>query len=461
MLNPVEILPSPAPRLRPPVAAPASPPLAAVVLVLVVIFACAAWSQAAYAVVDPADFVYFPPFEAGQNANATDHLGGEYFNIARSLVRGQGFSNPFHEPTGPTAWMPPLLPAFYAVVLRLGGKDAVIAAGALMQVAALAFTGVIVITLAAQSAGRRGGWIAALSFLVATVWDFHAWFQFTHDYGLVLVAVDLLIVGLISSNPPAGRWAAVGWGVFGGVCALVNPIVGGVWLLLTAASAARRRARVPLVIAVVAGAAVLVPWIARNYIVFGRLIPVKSNVGYELFQSQCLQEDGLMRSTILETHPYSTNGPERQEYVALGEIAFLDRSTAKFWESVKADPLDFCDRVAYRLLGATVWYVPVHRDDVWKKPWSTTLYRLFFPLPFLSLLVIVFTAWSRPPSRVELVVAGTYVLYLLPYIAISYYDRYGLPLIGIKTLLVVFGIERLGSPYYALPLNDVTPSAEE
>ena len=34
---------------------------------------------------DPDDLAYFPPFRAGANANQFDHLGGEYYEIARAV----------------------------------------------------------------------------------------------------------------------------------------------------------------------------------------------------------------------------------------------------------------------------------------------------------------------------------------------------------------------------------------
>ena len=42
-------------------------------------------------------------FRPGVNANMTDHLGYEYFFIAQSLVKGEGYSHPFGHRTGPTA----------------------------------------------------------------------------------------------------------------------------------------------------------------------------------------------------------------------------------------------------------------------------------------------------------------------------------------------------------------------
>src|SRR5436309_1702428 len=40
-------------------------------------------------------------------------------------------------------------------------------------------------------------------------------------------------------------------------------------------------------------------------------------------------------------------------------------------------------------------------------------------------------------------VIGIYTAYLLPYIAISYYERYPVPILGVKALLIVWAADRL------------------
>lgn len=54
----------------------------------VVVVACSIYANLAWAVTNPADFRYFPPSEAGVNANHNRALGHEYFNIARALAAG-------------------------------------------------------------------------------------------------------------------------------------------------------------------------------------------------------------------------------------------------------------------------------------------------------------------------------------------------------------------------------------
>ena len=48
-------------------------------------------------------------------------FAGETGHIAQSIVEGNGFSSPFHGPTGPTAIMPPIYPAIVAGVFSIFG----------------------------------------------------------------------------------------------------------------------------------------------------------------------------------------------------------------------------------------------------------------------------------------------------------------------------------------------------
>lgn len=419
--------------------------LVAAVAIITVVFACAFYANLALIVTDKANYRYFPPFKPFVNGNSNDHLGAEYFCIAKSLVAGEGYSSPFKERTGPTAWMPPFLSFLLAGILWIceGSKDAVMAVVVVLQVYTLVGTGLLVVALARRSTGRLGALLAAVVFVGAVLGNFRMWFQNTHDYWLILAALDVLLAWLVWGRPLHGWRTAAAWGVFGGLCAFVNPIVAMAWGVLSLPGAMKERAWPRLGVALAAAALTISPWVVRNYLVFGRLIPIKSNLAYELYQSQCLQPDGLLRGNTFGSHPYGSGGRERQEYKQLGEMAFLDRKSELFWASVRADPLDFCDRVASRFLGATLWYEPLDRSDGVRRPWVLKASRVMHPLPLLAVLVLIFTSAGRPLSRAQWIVIGLYFLYLLPYIAVSYYDRYAMPLLAVKVLLVVWGADRL------------------
>src|SRR5690242_21911961 len=52
-----------------------------------------------------------------------DHFsfGWETGRLARSIANGDGFSSPFHDHTGPSAWIAPLYPYFLAGVFKIFG----------------------------------------------------------------------------------------------------------------------------------------------------------------------------------------------------------------------------------------------------------------------------------------------------------------------------------------------------
>jgi hypothetical protein len=62
------------------------------------------------------------------------NFGFEAGRIARSLVAGQGYSNPFNGMSGPTAWLPPLYPLLMAAAFKVFGVYTWGAALALMVV---------------------------------------------------------------------------------------------------------------------------------------------------------------------------------------------------------------------------------------------------------------------------------------------------------------------------------------
>jgi prepilin-type N-terminal cleavage/methylation domain-containing protein len=431
-----------------------------IVLVLAV-FGCAIYANLSFAVSRPANYRWFPPFDRNVNANDNRHLGAEYYNIAHSLAMGQGFANPFAgNPTGPTAWMPPVLPGIQAALLWAcdGDKDAVMVVVLFLKTCVLAGTGVLILALARRLNRRLGPIAAAAVFFVFLLANFRLCFQNTHDCWLVLLALDLLIVGLCWSRPLSGRKAAAGWGLVGGLCAQITPIAGFAWGASSLILAFRGRVWLRFALAVLVAGAALAPWTIRNYAVFGRLIPVKSNAAYELYQSQCLQPGGLLHGSTFRFHPYGSANKERREYATLREMAFLDRKREQFWQAVAADPLDFLDRAACRFLGATLWYEPMDPPREARHPWSRWFSRLTHPLPFPGLLVLLVMSVVQPLGRPQWAAIGVYLFYLLPYAAISYYERYALPLLGAKVLLVIWAADRLLS---LLPHKRRAPSPQD
>jgi hypothetical protein len=427
-----------------PVAPDRRVPRAVMIALVAGFFACAAYVNLSFAVTHPAGYRYFPPFRPGVNANDNRHLGGEYFRIAQALRSGRGFADPFGDETGPTAWMPPVYPVLLAGFLHVcgGDRDAVMAVIVVIQMAVLVWTGILVVAVARQTAPHMNPWAVAGVFAGAVLCNFQRWFQFTHDCWLLLLTINLLLLGCCR-GPLATRRMAVAWGVLGGFGALVSPVIGFTWAAVTAVVTLRQRRWKQALLAGACAAVVLSPWVVRNYLVFGRLIFIKSNAPYELYQSQCLQPDGLIQRTTFLRHPGRVRTREGGEYRSLGETAYLDRKREQFREAVAADPGGFLDRLAARFVGALFWYVPFDREGESLRPWALWLCRLTHPLPSLAIVLLAITATWRPLDARQTAVVGIYLVYLLPYIAMSYYERYTTPLIVLKVLLVVWALDRM------------------
>jgi hypothetical protein len=383
--------------------------------------------------------------------NLSVNLDGEYFRIARALADGKGFADPFGAPTGPTAWQAPLLPILEAAILWAtdGSASSVVRVIVVLHVFVLIATGMLVIGITWQTSGQMGAVAAAIAYAVALACNFRICFELTSDPWMNLLFLDLFLIGAYWVHPFLRRRRTIGWGALGGVAALANPVLGLVWATLTVGLAVQsgtwRRLAVTMVVAVL----VVTPWMIRNYVVFGRWIPVKSNLGYELFQAQCLQPPGVLTVAAIGAHPSNGTSQERQEYERLGEPDYVARKWEQFAEAVWADPLDFLNRLASRFLCATVWYESPDAPRDARRPWLIWLNRCTHPLPFVALVVLLVVGIQGGMKALDWFVISIYVAYLSPYIVASYYDRYGLPLIGVKVLLLVCAMERLAAYWRA------------
>jgi hypothetical protein len=409
----------------------------ALLFVICGVFVCSIYANLSFAVTNKEKYQYFPPFKRNIDANLNDHLGGEYYNMAKSLAAGEGFSHPFDGPTGPTAWQPPLLPLFLAALLWVsnGDVDFVTMVVVLLQVFVLIGTGILILALVRQTTTRIWTGVAGAVFLSALLCNFWLCFQYTHDGWIVLLFVDLLVAGLCWCTP-LERWtSAAGWGLFGGLCAMINPGVALAWGVLSLVIAIRSRAWRRLALAVLISGLVLAPWTIRNYLVFGRFIPGKSNLFYEMYQAHGLQ--------YAANHPYHKNGKERREYERLGEAKFLDLKRDQLLQAIEANPLTFANRTAGRFLNATLWYAPFPGGSGGGRPWMVWMSRVTHPLAFVAVVFLIGTAHWRRLHELQWTVIGVYFVYLVPYIGASYYERYGLPLLGVKVLLVIWATDRL------------------
>ena len=411
--------------------------------ICIVIASWTLYANAANLVTDPANYRFFPPFEPDNNGLMTRHLGAEYLNIAKALRAGRGFADPFRSETGPTAWMPPALPFLQAGLLWLAGDDVDILMYCIIvaQSVSLAASAWLCLAASARAFRTPRPWTTAAIFVLFLAAQFRLAFQITHDSWLQLLTLDTLLLGyaLLSKSPRVLE--LIWWGAAGGVAALAGPVLGLVWGALTVSS---WRTRVAWRYWLAAGLVALLcvsPWIVRNALVFGRFIPLKSNLFYELYQSQCESSDGLVRESTFRNHPYG-NRQERYRYEDDGEMAYLDGKRSQFMSAFRAKSGDFAVRAWNRFAAAVLLYVPMD-DNGSSRPFSfwRALPQLCQPLPLLAAVVLLIS--PRRLHRYEAAALCVFVVWLLPYVIVSYYDRYGFPLLPVRVFLCAAAIDRI------------------
>jgi len=386
---------------------------------------------------------YFPPFRTGVLANMVSTLGGEYYNIALAIEAGRGFSDPFLTPSGPTAWMPPLIPYLLAPLILITGNSVkalvVIWLGAQLASVTLCFA------LVRRMLPGRPPLLIFGTFLLLLTMQFRLTFQSLHDYSLLMLLLNGCLYWDFCRDPLADRRSTILWGIFGGVIMLSAPVIALVWCGLTIRRGIRNGARRHLVLAAVIAGAILTPWIVRNAVVFGRFIPLKSNLYYELYQSHFETPEGVIDTQLFPTHPANDEkiAGTRAEYIQKGEMAFLDDRKYAFLSALKANPSEFARRVGNRFLAAFVWYRTLDEELEPPIPGALTFSKVVHTLPTIACLVLIAGAYWRPLNRVQIGVLLAYLVCLAPYVIVSYYDRYTYPLLGLKVLLVVWAIERL------------------
>lgn len=384
---------------------------------------------------------FLPPFQSDVIHRSLIHLGAENFRIGYRVARGQGFADPFGIRSGPTAWMPPVYPVLCAGLVLVFGKD-VDAMGLVMG--GLQAVGLMVVWCAmvgiARPRSRAGGLALLGTFVLFLLTHFRYSFLLTHDYSLAILGLAAILrfapqVTVPNSRP---RWA--GWGLVGGLATLATPALAAAWGLVSLA--ALRQSRRGVGLALLTFTLTLAPWTIRNAVVFGKFIPVKSNAVYELYQSLKYSEDGLVTADVLAHHPGNI-GPEMYEYRELGEAAYLSRKADQARELLAEHPGRYARHCLYRLWAIAVWDVPFPEPPYWAIPrWFC---RLTYPLPFLGLLVIVYRRWWRVDPAAGVAVLAAVGL-AIPYVLLSYYDRYEYAFGPAKMLLTYYGLKALVRP---------------
>jgi 4-amino-4-deoxy-L-arabinose transferase-like glycosyltransferase len=272
-------------------------------------------------------------------------FGWEMGRIGRSLASGQGFSNPFNEVSGPTAWEPPLYPLLIGGVFKLFGIYSHASALVLLSINSFfsALTCIPIFLIAKRCFNEKvavwTSWTWAL--LPSVMYWCTRWVWETSLAALLLAVIFWLTLDL----EERGGWKPwVEFGLLWGIAALTNTSLlsflpaTGLWVWY------RRWKRgksslVGVILASVVCVACITPWLVRNHRVFGRFVFIRSNFGAELRLGNGPGANGTWMEYL---HP-SQNVLAMREYKAIGELGYVAERKRQAIEFIRQDYARFAD----------------------------------------------------------------------------------------------------------------------
>ncbi len=278
-------------------------------------------------------------------------MQNEPSHIAAALVSGLGFSSPYAgAPAAPTAQQPPVYPFILAGIFKVFGICTVPSAwtAELINVLAGAATAVLLYYVGRLHFGETVGILAAWIWVLPWMYRANAFAVSLTNAYLAALGLTALFLVVPKTLDAKRRWFALG--IYSGLLVLLQPsllpivLVYGCWL-------AWSRARSPrTLIAVVGLLLALAPWTIRNYITFGRFIPLRDNLGLELW----LGNRPGMQGTVDFSSDFPDHDPSN--YARLGELRFMDGKFDAAMKFIINDPASFAGRVLRRMV--EFWHVP-------------------------------------------------------------------------------------------------------
>jgi Dolichyl-phosphate-mannose-protein mannosyltransferase len=386
-----------------------------------------------------------------------DHFqfGWEAGRIARALVTGYGYADPFANAflahTGPTAWLPPLYPLLMAAIFRVFGVYTHASAWVLLaiQSAFSAATALATWEIAARCFSRRvalwSAWIwalypAAMQYAVRWPWEMTittALFSFTLVLALRMRDVDRSTFYVDRSQRTTdNEQPTTSWLLFGLLWALIAlsnstlliflPIC-ALWILLPNIN--NPRAYLGPLLAALLFLACIAPWTLRNWQAFHAFIPLRGNLGAELYMGNGPGSNGLLMEYY---HPFQA--PEQLRlYASLGEVRYVAMRGAAARAFIAAHPAHFYADTARRIV--FFWAgVPHPSDEAWYNEAGRTLNFAF--LSVAGLFGLALSLRRRIPAAG--LFAWAFLLLPIPYYLITVHARFRHPLEPLICILAVY-----------------------
>jgi 4-amino-4-deoxy-L-arabinose transferase-like glycosyltransferase len=285
---------------------------------------------------------------------AKSHSVGWFFGqttelglLAESLRTGHGLSSPFGGATGPSAFLSPGYPMIVAGVFAIFGPYSFASEAAMMSLQTIfgAATVLVIMLLTRRIFGIRAATIAGLTCALCPPALFLPTLFWETSLSVLLAAILFALAFLCAEERTMRNW--IWLGIASAIALLVNPSLLSIVLCLFAWAVYRTRSRSLLgpATCILLCVALSTPWAMRNSQQLHTFIPLRSNLGYELWQGNRPGSDGFF---LADLHP-NVNAVEFQRYKALGEVGYMHEKLVIAKDHIAADPGWFLAHTAKRM----------------------------------------------------------------------------------------------------------------
>ncbi len=378
-----------------------------------------------------------PNFE---NLMDADHIHGwEPGNVAESLLAGRGFGSSLMSNQS-SAMLPPVYPLIVAGFFHFFGIHTATSIFAIHAFDCLinSLACIPIFLLARRSFGERAAWWAAWAWAVFPygIYFSAAWAWSTH---LLLLSLCWLLVMAqhMEQSSRLGLWA--GFGLLAGFAGLTEPSALIVIPFLMALACWRlfrdgKRWFLPGCVACVVMSAAISPWIIRNAVVFHRFIPMRDNMGLELWMGNNGYD---LRWTSDDIHPLH-DADQLAAYNSMGELAYMNLKSQQAHAYIHDHPAWYAWMSWRRAVYIWTGYWSFNRDYLALEPMDPANIPFATTLTLLGLLGLLM-AWRTTPFE-AIRYAG--VLFLFP---LMYYFAHPEPyqLRAVDPLMVIVGCQAM------------------
>ncbi len=310
-------------------------------------------------------------------------FGAEYGRIAKSMLAGNGYSNTFggEIETGPTAWMLPFLVFVLSAFFYLGLSDIpVFILLTFMKFIAYSFTFYFILRVIEYNKLKVNYLLYYSIFIFYLLFSPSQNFEKISDLWITVFFTSLFLYAYFNfygREKPKGFWLLIFVFAFSPLvnpsytlgfvsvvfCAFLNQFVKGLDPMTDNKTSTISRFfknllsvsfYKHLVFALVLFLSIGL-WSYRNYIVFDKFIPSKSNMWFEFHLTNIIDTDGqLSFSTSYRGHP-NARKDLREEVKKLGEIEWVEKYHKSSLEYLESNFDDYLDNVSFRLYNAFIF----------------------------------------------------------------------------------------------------------